>query len=117
MKGWKALVFALAAAAFAVSTGCSKLTYERWSTLNTQSSKVEVKAVLGDKDIAYEKPDTMMYHNPDRQVSVNFEFANDKITWSRWVDPEHGMHEIGKAAIENTNLKERDTRKSDINVP
>ena len=96
-------------------TGCSeKLTYDRWKTLTLQSSKMEVEQVLGDPN-EYRKDDRWMYHNPEKQISVNVEFVGGrKITHTRWVDPKHGVHEMGRPAIEGTNLIERDTSKTDI---
>ena len=107
---------ALVVAGVALVAGCSeKLTYERWQTLTLQSPKAEVEAVLGDPN-QYKKDAAWMYHNPDQQITVNVEFVGgNRVTYSRWVDPQHGVHEMGKAAIEGTNLIERDTRKTDIN--
>jgi hypothetical protein len=118
MKAWRLGLLAVAAAGFAWNAGCTKLTYEHWKTLTLQSTKPEVEAVLGNDHVAWRKADSWMYHDPDRQVSVSLEFANgDKVSYSRWSDPQHGMEELGKAAIEGPVLKERETRKSDINVP
>lgn len=118
MKTWRVGLLAVAATAWAWNAGCTKLTYERWKTLNLESSKAEVEAVLGNDHVAWRKADSWMYHDPDRQVSVSFEFSGaDKVSYSRWVDPQHGMEEIGKAAIEGPVLQERDTRRSDVSVP
>jgi len=115
MNAKKAVVMVLALVGFIWMSGCTKLTYDRWKTLTPQSSKGEVEAVLGDEHVAFKKAEAWMYHDPDRQVSVNLEFVGgDKVTYSRWVDPQYGMHEFGTAAIEGTNLKERDTRKTTI---
>ena len=99
-----------------VVTGCAqKLTFDCWSTLTLQSSKMEVETVLGAPN-EYKKADRWMYHKPDEQITVNVEFVgDDKVTYSRWVDSEHGVHEIGKAAIEGTELIERDTGSTRIN--
>ena len=99
-----------------LATGCSeKLTFQRWQTLTLQSPKGEVEAVLGSPN-QHRKHDHWMYHNSDKQITVNVEFVGDeKVTYSRWVDSKHGVHEIGTAAIEGTDLIERDTRKTDIN--
>ena len=96
-------------------TGCAtKLTYERWRTLTLQSPKTEVETVLGDPD-ALRKDDHWMYHNSDKQITVNVEFVGgDTITYSRWVDPDHGVHEIGTGAIEGTDLIDRGVQKTDI---
>lgn len=106
---------ALAMAGAALLAGCSeKLTYERWQTLTLQSPKAEVETVLGSPN-QWRKDESWMYHNPDKQITVNVEFVGgDNVTYSQWVDPGHGMHEIGTAAIENTELIERKTGKTDI---
>jgi hypothetical protein len=96
-------------------SGCAKLTYKRWNTLTLQSDKPEVEAVLGPPN-QYRKDDRWMYHNDERQVTVTVEYADgDRVTYSRWFDPEHGLHEIGKPAIEGTDLIERETKRTDIN--
>jgi hypothetical protein len=106
----------IAAAAF--TSGCAKLTFERWQTLNTQSSKMEVETVLGEPN-GYKKADRWMYHNPDEQITCTVEFAGggDNLTYSQWVDPKHGRHETGKAEIEGSNLIQRETGKTDIDKP
>lgn len=104
----------LAALSGSLAMGCSKLTYENWKTLTLQSPKAEVEAVLGEPN-QYRMEDRWMYHDPDRQVTVNFEFREgDKVTYSRWVDPDHGVHEIGTAEIVDSNLIERETGKTDF---
>ncbi len=116
MKLGNAGICLLMVAGVVLAAGCSeKLTYKRWQTLTLQSPKTEVEAVLGDPN-DLEKDDHWRYHNPDKQITVNVEFVGgEKVTYSRWFDPEHGLHEIGKAAIEGTDLIERDTRKTHIN--
>ncbi len=106
---------ALMVAGAAALAGCSeKLTYKRWQTLTLQSHKAEVETVLGSPN-QWQKNETWMYHNPDKQITVNVEFVDgDNVTYSRWVDSEHGLHEIGTAAIENTELIDRKTSKTDI---
>lgn len=96
--------------------GCAeKLTFQRWQTLTLQSPKAEVETVLG-KPNQLCKDEHWMYHNPDKQITVNVEFVGgDTLTYSRWIDPDHGIHEIGKSAIEGTNLIQRETSKTDIN--
>jgi hypothetical protein len=103
-------------AGLALLGGCSqKLTYERWQTLTLQSDKSEVKAVLGTPN-KWEKQDAWMYHDSDRQVTVNVEFVGgDTVTYTRWIDPDHGVHEIGTSEIEGGNLMRRETSKTDIN--
>lgn len=110
-----AAMFGLMAVALGISSGCAKLTYERWQTLNTASSKMEVETVLGDPN-QYKKADRWMYHNPDEQITCTVEFAGggDNLTYSQWVDPKHGRREIGKAEIEGSNLIQRETGKTDI---
>lgn len=105
--------------AIGISSGCAKLTYERWSTLNLQSSKMEVETVLGTPDkFGYQKADRWMYHNPDEQITCTVEFVGgDNITYSQWVDPKYGRHEIGKAEIEGSPLIERRTGKTNIDKP
>lgn len=106
---------ALLAAGIGFLCGCSKLQYKNWQTLTLQSSKMEVATVLGEPN-KWKKEEAWMYHDGDRQVTVNCEFVGgDNLTYSRWVDPQHGVHEIGRAAIEGTDLIDRDTRKTDIN--
>jgi len=111
-------MWALVLAAVAIVTGCSEqLTYERWQTLTPESSKAEVRAVLGQPN-EWEKDDTWMYYNPDKDIAVTVEFTGgDTLTYSRWVDHERGSHEIGTAAIESTDLMQRDTSKTDIDKP
>ncbi len=106
----------LVLASIVLLTGCAtKLTYGRWRTLTLQSPKAEVETVLGEPD-TLRTDDHWMYHNPDKQITVNVEFVgSDNITYSRWVDPDHGVHEIGTGAIEDTDLIERGVRKTDIN--
>ena len=108
--------WALVLAGVAIVTGCSeKLAYERWQTLTLESPKGEVKAVLGDPN-QLEEDEHWIYHNPDKQITVNVEFVGvDKVTYSRWVDPKHGMHAIGKSQIEGGDLIESTTGKTDIN--
>lgn len=112
LSGFKCAVL-VAGIAFVV--GCSeKLTYDRWRTLTLQSSKMEVEQVLGDPN-EYRRDDRWMYHNSEKQITVNVEFeGGQKITHTRWVDPKHGVHEMGRAAIEGTNLIERETNKTVI---
>ena len=107
---------ALMLAGVALVAGCSeKLTFKRWQTLTTQSPKGEVETVLGTPN-QLEKADHWMYHNPDKQITVNVEFVGgDKVTYSRWIDADHGVHEMGKSAIEGTDLIQRETSKTDIN--
>ncbi len=96
--------------------GCTKLTFDNWQTLTLQSPKVEVETVLGTPN-QYKQADRWQYHDPDRQVTVNVEFIDgNKVTYSRWVDSEYGVHELGTPAIKNTNLIERETSKTDIDI-
>jgi hypothetical protein len=117
MTAKKIALFVLVVAAAALVFGCSKLTYERWETLNLQSSKLEVEAVLGSPDkYGWQKNEQWMYHDPDRQVTCTMEFVgSDKLTYTQWVDPEHGRREKGTAAIEGTPLIQRETGKTNIN--
>ncbi len=111
----KIAVCVLVFVALGIVSGCAKLTFERWQTLNTQSTKPEVEATLGTPN-QYQKADRWMYHDPDRQVTCSVEFVGgDKLTYSQWVDPEHGKHEIGTAEIDKGNLIQRETGKTDIN--
>jgi len=110
------LTSVLLIAGVVLAAGCSnKLTFARWQTLTLESPKAEVEAVLGTPN-QWKKDESWMYHDPDKQITVNVEFVGgDKLTYSRWVDPVHGVHEIGKPAIEGSELIERETRKTVIN--
>lgn len=111
----KTVVCVLVPAAVGLLAGCAKLTFERWETLTLQSSKMEVETVLGTPN-QYRKDNAWMYHDPDKQITCKVEFAGgDQMTYSQWVDPEHGRHEKGKPEIETGNLINRETRKTDIN--
>ncbi len=113
-------IFGLMTLAVGIGSGCAKLTYERWQTLTTESSRMEVETVLGTPDrFGYQKPDRWMYHNPDEQITCTVEFAGggDKLTYSQWVDPKHGRHEIGKPEIEGSSLIERQTKTTNIKKP
>jgi hypothetical protein len=117
MTAKKITLFVLAVTAAAFVLGCSKLTYERWETLDLHSSKTEVEAVLGNPGkYGWQKNDQWMYHDPDRQVTCTVEFVGgDKLTYTQWVDPDQGRHEKGTAAIEGTPLIQRETGKTNIN--
>ncbi|MHC4675067.1 MAG: hypothetical protein ACYTBZ_21490 [Planctomycetota bacterium] len=112
----KTVMCALMLAVIALVAGCAeKLKYERWQILTLQSPKAEVETVLGTPN-QWKKDDAWMYHNPDKQITVNVEFVGvDKVTYSRWVDPKHGVHTIGKPQIEGGELIESATGKTDIN--
>jgi hypothetical protein len=108
-------VFGLTVVALILLTGCTqKLTYERWQTLTHQSTKGEVETVLGTPN-QLRQTDRWMYHDDDRQVTVNLEFTGrNQISYSRWIDPKKGVHEFGKARIEDSDMLERSTSKTDI---
>lgn len=118
MMRWRLAGFGLLVGVAALATGCEeKLTFDRWSTLTLQSSKAEVETVLG-KPNAWAKETEWKYYEPDKQINVKVEFAGgDVLTYSSWADPEHGMHEIGRAEIEGPDLIHKETGKRDFETP
>jgi len=115
MKKTGLLLTTFSIAFVSLFAGCSKLTYKRWQTLTLLSTKDEVQTVLGDDHVLSRKPDRWMYHDADRQISVNLEFAEqDRLSYSRWLDPDHGVQEIGRASIEDSDVIEREMGRRDF---
>lgn len=70
--------------------GCSqKLTYERWELVREGQSPDAVQATLGDP---VEKLDmSWLYVDPDRGITADIYFQDDKVVGKRWCDPDRGM--------------------------
>jgi hypothetical protein len=82
--------------------GCSKLTYERWQTIQEGESPEAVRATLGEP---LEKLDMRwMYMNADRGIVADIYFDEGRVIGKTWSDPERGhqgksphVREIGDA--------------------
>lgn len=100
---------AMAGVCVAWLAGCSKLTYERWSTLTTQSLKADVEETLGPPNVV-KHDDEWMYQDTDRQITVRVEFAPDgTVAYSEWLDPVYGHHEMGQP-VGGEAIRQEETR-------
>lgn len=70
--------------------GCAqKLTYERWQSIHTGDEPPVVEALLGEP---VEKLDMRwLYMDPDRGISADIYFQEDRVIGKTWSDPDRGM--------------------------
>lgn len=78
-----------------LACGCSKLTYERWRTIDVGTATPEsVEATLGDP---WKKVDnTWIYNDADQNVTAMIKFSGDRVVGKEWADAERGMETVGQ---------------------
>jgi hypothetical protein len=97
----------LAVSVWALAMGCTTLTYENWNAIPLQATKPDVRAVLGEPT-GYAQEDRWMYHDPERQVIVTFEFMDSQVlNYTSWSDPVYGPVQKGTPSIGTTDTTER----------
>jgi hypothetical protein len=78
-----------------IACGCSKLTYERWQTVNVGTASPEaVKATLGEPWKTVNN--TWVYNDPDRGVTAMVKFKDSKVVGKEWADANRGLETVGE---------------------
>lgn len=96
IRGWH---LGLAAVAWLFAAGCAeKLTFDRWQTLRVGATVEEVEATLGPPWQREEA--TWVYYDSKRHIAVTAIFSENRLSYTRWTDPDHGQISRGETVSE-----------------
>ena len=93
-KRWIVAAAMVPTAALLCACGCSKLTYDRWQTIQVgQATPEAVEATLGEP---WKKADnTWVYSDTDREITATVTFKDNKVDGTEWTAPKHALEHRG----------------------